>query len=249
MTEPVQMHIQAAEECLENAGNQAVEFKGIAAAMTATNMADVASLMTAVLSLTGVQASLTEATAHATLAIAKRSPTVEVHDEVGQPSAPDFLAAMNTVQAQLSDVRRERDEARAGLAAAEVRENALREELAKARAGHAATEASRRRWLDRANERQIEIEQLNEIIKKRDREIYDAQSAQSNPLELRRPEVGPGCTVALVGERTGRRYAPGDWWRWDDGDASWGINLTTLLADEGSLRVEVAPQREPEETK
>lgn len=111
MTEAdIQAHLQAAEECLENAGNQAAQFKGIAAAMAAADMADVASLLTAVLSLTGVQTSLTEATAHATLAIAKQPVQAETASE--QPSAPDFLAAMNTVQAQLSDVRRERDEAR-----------------------------------------------------------------------------------------------------------------------------------------
>lgn len=108
---------------------------------------------------------------------------------------------------------------------------------------------SRKHWLDKANDRQAEIEQLQAIVKKRDREIDAAQqSAESGPLRLSLPPVPEGA-VALVGERTGKRYPRRErtafWQDPERGGATTTLAEVLEMEDPGGVTVEMAPPREP----
>jgi hypothetical protein len=140
-----------------------------------------------------------------------------------QPSAPDFLAAVNKLEMHLADVRRERDEARAD----------RDQHLVIANHNYAQANAA---W--------AEVERLNRVL----RAVADpasasgTQPAEPGPLRLTLPEVPDGAT--LIGNASGNRYtchlASEGWCSPERGP----ISLGRLLTVEGGVTVELAPPRE-----
>lgn len=103
-----------------------------------------------------------------------------------------------------------------------------------------------RRMLDAQRERADDaVDSIDRHREAWEAEVERLKAAAPEDGVLRLPEVPEGA-VALTGETTGRRYELRDgWWTFDDGGTAYSANLTALLADEGSVRVEMAPPPKP----
>jgi hypothetical protein len=119
----------------------------------------------------------------------------------------------------------------------------------KARADRDQMQENAEAWKAQYDEARAEVERLKAaaaLTPEDARRAYDAyraaMAAPADPLILSLPTVPEGA-VALVGAKTGRRYTPGprpgEWYA-----GAVPLRLGTILMDEGSVRVEMAPPRE-----
>lgn len=168
---------------------------------------------------------------------------------------PEVLPTDAELDIQIGEVTRERDEARAGW----KRSCALLDEVAGLlgvpETGDLLSAVTERlalssRLADMASLRERERDEARAAVQSLKAELARVNmllieaTPQPDPMVLRLPEVPEG-TVALTGVESGRRYVLGVVNSWRDEVTAQVMPLYRVLERERTVRVELAPPREP----